>query len=306
MPTASPWRVLVVHKRSNLDAFMRKWANQTTRQKQAVRRVFGASHDQHHATLETVVKTLAAMGAKATVKLRDELKRFDEGRFDLVVTVGGDGTLLSVAPQIKKTPVLAVNSAPRTSVGFFAAGDNSNVAQWLSDIHARRVKPRALHRMKITVNGKPVGHPALNDVLFAHPSPVMTTRVAVKPPGARQAEEQKTSGVWVATPAGSSSVARAAGGALLPLDSKSIQYIVREPYVNVNGPYQFTKGIIEKGQSLTLVSRLPNVRVYIDGTAHEVACGFGDTVVFSVSPWPLLLYGESPVMRALDSSRVEG
>jgi NAD+ kinase len=291
--------VLVVHKRSNLDSYMRRWGKQTPRQQRAIRAVFAAAAASHERTVDEVKDALEWIGAKASFILRDDLKTFDERRYDLVVTVGGDGTLLSVASQLTKTPVLAVNSAPKSSVGFFAAAHISDVRAWLERISRDALKPMALHRLRVEHEGKDVGHPALNDALIAHPSPVMTTRMFMKPPGAKSGEEQKSSGVWISTPAGSSSAARAAGGVLLPLQSKDLQYVVREPYVSVEGEYRYTKGVIPAGKKLYVESRLPMGRVYIDGTAFEVPLGFGDKLTFSVAKTPLLIYGRSPVMRAI-------
>lgn len=299
MSKPKSFHVLVVHKRSNLDSYMRRWGKQTPAQQRAIRAVFAAAAKSHEATVNEVKDALDWLGASASFVLRDDLKTFDERRFDLVVTVGGDGTLLSVASQLFHTPVLAVNSAPKSSVGFFAAASITDVRAWLERISRQALKPLALHRLRVEHDGKDVGHPALNDALIAHPSPVMTTRMALKPPGASKFEEQKSSGIWISTPAGSSSAARAAGGVLLPLLSKDLQYVVREPYVNVDGQYRYTKGVIKGGKKLQVESRLPLGRVYIDGTAFEVALGFGDKLAFSVAKTPLLIYGRSPVMRAI-------
>jgi NAD+ kinase len=291
--------VLVVHKRSNLESYTRRWGKQTAAQRRAINRVFAAAAKSHDATVDEVKSSLDWIGAKTVFMLRDDLKLFDERRYDLVVTVGGDGTLLATASQLERTPVLAVNSAPQSSVGFFAAASINDVRAWLERISRGAEKPHALHRMQVEHNGKSVGHPALNDALVSHPSPVMTTRLFLKPPGVKKGEEQKSSGVWISTPAGSSSAARAAGGVLLPLASKELQYVVREPYVSAGGEYEHTKGIIRPGQRLLVESRLPLGRVYIDGSAHEVHLGFGDKLAFSASKTPLLLYGHSPVMRAI-------
>ena len=193
------FKVLCVHKRTNLESYTRRWGKQTPAQKRAIERVFAASAKSHEATVAEVKDALSWLGAQSTFVLRDDLKPFDERRYDLVVTVGGDGTLLSTAPNLHRTPALAVNSAPKSSVGFFAAASIKDVRAWLERISRGAEKPNALHRLRVTANGKVVGHPALNDALVAHPSPVMTTRMFIKPPG-EKGEEQKSSGIWISTP----------------------------------------------------------------------------------------------------------
>ena len=46
---------------------------------------------------------------------------FDASDADLVVAVGGDGTLLAASHNVVDVPILGVNSAPGHSVGFFCA-----------------------------------------------------------------------------------------------------------------------------------------------------------------------------------------
>ena len=133
---------------------------------------------------------------------------------------------------------------------FFSAAVADTVPRWLHAIFSGAVAPKRLTRLRIELNGKQVGHPALNDALVCHPHPVVTTRVAMKPPSARTYEEQKNSGVWISTPAGSSSAARAAGGKLLPLYSNKLQYVVREPYIaGDRPPYRFVRGVFSGGSS---------------------------------------------------------
>src|SRR5262245_22273871 len=76
-----------------------------------------AAHAEHEATVDEVKRALHEHGAKVTA-IRTKRDGFDAARFDLVVTVGGDGTLLRASHSVAKTPILGINSSPSTSVGF--------------------------------------------------------------------------------------------------------------------------------------------------------------------------------------------
>ena len=84
-------------------------------QDESVRRM-RASHVDHSETIEEVRSALADLGAEAT--WHDQPHDFRiEGPCDLVITVGGDGTLLSASHGIGPgVPLLGVNSAPEHSV----------------------------------------------------------------------------------------------------------------------------------------------------------------------------------------------
>ncbi|HOD00235.1 MAG TPA: NAD(+)/NADH kinase, partial [Myxococcota bacterium] len=75
--------------------------------------------DEEPGHRKTVVKrTLEQAGIEVThARRRNNVSK----KFDLVIAVGGDGTVLDIARFIRNTPLLAVNSSPSTSFGHFCA-----------------------------------------------------------------------------------------------------------------------------------------------------------------------------------------
>ena len=74
--------------------------------------------DVHDKSLETVRKSLEELvrdrGTAITFKARETVSREDFAGRDLVVILGGDGTLTSIAHSIDSdTPVMGVNSHPQ-------------------------------------------------------------------------------------------------------------------------------------------------------------------------------------------------
>src|SRR5262249_11350634 len=84
------------------------------------------SHDAHEGTIEEVARAIEEVGARATWVRRAHAP-FDGTKVDLVLTVGGDGTLLAASHQVADVPILGINSAPAHSVGFFCAGIKGDV-----------------------------------------------------------------------------------------------------------------------------------------------------------------------------------
>jgi NAD+ kinase len=130
--------VCVVLKRSS----WRKWVEEEADDRilrlveqgdETVRRMHPSHVDQME-TIEETRNALANLGARVFWSDAPHDFRSDEtpGRCDLVVTVGGDGTLLGASHGIGPgVPLLGINSSPAHSIGFFCAGKKGHVHETL-------------------------------------------------------------------------------------------------------------------------------------------------------------------------------
>src|SRR5688572_12007569 len=126
-------------------------------------------------TLDTVESTLHKLGARAVLVQRAHAE-FDTSDAALVVSVGGDGTLLAASHNVGQVPILGVNSAPEHSVGFFCAAHRGNVRTMLAEALAGTIVKVRLTRMAVAVNGRIRSRRVLNEALFCHASPAATSR----------------------------------------------------------------------------------------------------------------------------------
>jgi NAD+ kinase len=246
------------------------------------------AHDEHQGTIEEVDQALARLSARV-VWVRRAHAPFDPKNTDLVVTVGGDGTLLAASHRVGATPILGVNSAPDHSVGFFCGVKKGRVAAALARALDGRMKAVKLARMAVHLNGKPVSTRVLNDALFCHPSPAATTRYILRL--GKVVEEQKSSGFWIGPAAGSTAAQRSGGGKILPLSSRDLQLVVREPYTPEGERHKLTRALIADGKELFVRSKIREGRLFIDGPHELVDVGMGDRLVFRRSAEPLYVLG---------------
>lgn len=251
------------------------------------------AHLAHQLTLKHVQQTLRALGAKITV-LRGPGVVFDATDASLVVTVGGDGTLLAASHHVSAIPILGVNSSPEHSVGFFCPAHLGNLDATLQAALDGTLPSVLLSRMQVSVNNRICSRRVLNEALFCHASPAATSRYVVTFGG--ESEEQRSSGVWVSTAAGSTGAARSAGGRVLPFASRKLQLVVREPYVESRrrtrpAPVSLNHMIFEPPETLMLLSKMEDARLYLDGPYRQIPVGLGDRVVCSVSDEPLHVLG---------------
>jgi NAD+ kinase len=287
--------VLVVYKKSAYQTNVRERKNARflellEKQHLSVSRLLRA-HEEHQETLEETRAALDALGARASFRFRG-----DEGLVedvDLVVTVGGDGTLLWAARWVSsRTPMLAINSAPQDSVGHFCGGRKGQVKEILARALAGTLPKTELTRMEVTLDGEVVTRRVLNDVLFSHLSPAATTRYVIsheRKDGRVRSEEHKSSGIWIGPAAGSTAAQLSAGGRVLPVESRRLQFVVREPYQPRRHRYRMTRGLIEDGDKLRLVSEVREGRLFIDGPHRVREVRMGSEIVVRRSREPLTL-----------------
>ncbi|KAL3503070.1 hypothetical protein ACH5RR_037519 [Cinchona calisaya] len=162
---------------------------------------------------------------------------------DLVVTIGGDGTLRQASHVMDNLiPVEEHNEdfdATR-STGYLCAATIENFEQILDDIHENRTIPSEVARMTVHVNSEQLSTYALNDVLIAHPCPATVSRFSFRI--WREGEQcsslvnSKSSGLRVSTATGPTAAVLSAGGFAMPILSRDLQYMVKSRYLQEPTP----------------------------------------------------------------------
>lgn len=246
----------------------------------------GPAHEDHLASLRLVRRELRARGIAITE--RRALPKAGVRGFDLVVSVGGDGTLLESSHGIlDRTPVLGVNSAPAFSVGFLTGCRAPTFAQTLDDLLADRLPPAEVVRLRVSIGRRTLREPVLNDVLFCADNPAVTTRYHLT--WGDEQELQRSSGLWVATPAGSTAAFRSAGGQPLALHRTAFAFVVREAYAPPGAQVRIQRGELESSEVLTVECRIDGASVFLDGSHRRRPVPFGEKLRIALSPRTLRL-----------------
>lgn len=215
----------------------------------------------HLATLQNVKKFLSGLKVRVRIWNRNHLTH--PLKADLILAVGGDGTVLAASHFTNQAPLLGINSAPKTSTGFFCLGNPQNFPKIIRDILEGRRKPRNVPRLEVFINGKKFPFAGLNDLLFASRLQGDTARYALKI--GLQREEQKSSGIWVATGAGSTAAILSAGGKKDSPFSRRLQYKIREPLSFPKKRYQLLHGFLKPHQPLEIISNIRQGMIFLDG-----------------------------------------
>lgn len=292
-PRARPApRVLVIYKKSAYQIYVRERRHARIQQLVAAGEPAALAllraHEDHARSLERARQALAQLGA--AVDFRHRSRDAHTKGVDLVVTLGGDGTLLWASHLVDgDTPIIAINTAPKDSVGYFCAGKGEEIGGVLGEALAGKLRETTLTRMQVAIDDEVVSSRVLNDALYSHESPAATSRYSLRL--GRVVEEHKSSGLWVGPAAGSTAAQHSAGGKVMPVESKQLQYVVREPYEPHGVRYELRKGFIEASKTLQVRSSMRAGRLYLDGPHDNHVVEMAATIEFRRSPEPLRLLG---------------
>jgi NAD+ kinase len=292
MPSAPKPCVAVVVKRSTYRRFVLEahdplMTRLLRRRDPTIARV-RQSHEAHESTVNEVEQALRSLGAEIHYCVGP--RAHVPARAALLVTIGGDGTLLAASHLIGSgIPLLGINSSPDSSIGFFCGGRKGNVLATLERALRGSLDAVELSRMRVELNGKLLHSRVLNEALFCHTSPAATSRYILEL--RKGVEEQRSSGLWIGPAAGSTAAQRSAGGIVLPLTSKRIQYVVREPYIPAGRRLRFTRGLVAAGDTLTLRSKMREAKVFLDGNRLVHTVTIGDVLTMRRSDDSLTVLG---------------
>ena len=193
--------------------------------------------------------------------------------------------------RLRTAPILGINSDPAHSLGLWMGADRATFGPVLDHALEGRLKATSIRRMSIEINGHATRELAFNDALVAHKNPAAMTRYRLWTGTAT--EDHKSSGVWVSTAAGSTAAIRSAGGRRMPIESRRLQFLVREPYTWPVRRYAITSGFTPK---LGLQTLTVDLGLWIDGSRVRYDLALGDRVELQSGP-PLQVLGYDEARR---------
>lgn len=270
-------RVIVVLKRSTWDQ-LRLSGGFEGQSPSAIRRA-RTVHLRHLKSVNTVLEVLQDQGFRITLVEGPEKDFKVPPSTKMVITVGGDGTLLSASHKVPSgIPLLGVNSDPKTSRGFLCAAHAGDVKGILFAKNFRRTLKRVT-RLEVALDGRVLSRRVLNEVLFSHACPAAMTKFILG------TERYGCSGLWVGTGAGSTGAMMSAGGTCYPPEYKGLEAIVREPYHSKGEPVTKFLG----GRRFKLISKISEGVLYLDGPFLKFPVSYQQRVDFRISSEPLLM-----------------
>jgi len=251
---------------------------------------------EHSRTIDVITRLLDRFGF--SYKLVYDLAGHRPERYGLVMTVGGDGTVLYASHHITHTPLFGINSSPSTSAGYLTSATGGSLESQLRLLRAGRIRRLRLHRLAVTVDGALVYDRVLNDVLFTSTCPAVTARYFLTV--GKKTEEQMSSGIWIGPAAGSTAALLSAGGRVLPPRSRRVQFVVREPVERQGRRCTLKRGIVSPDARIAILNKWQRSEIFIDGPHRRRIIQPGQEVAVRASQFPLTILGwkQRPVPAA--------
>jgi NAD+ kinase len=286
-------KAVIVHKKSNfqknvLESRSHHYGTLLQRGHKTLRS-WKNDHAVHLRCLKLVRMTLKSLNIDYQVFTRAKIS--SSVKADLVISVGGDGTFLETSHFVRHAVMMGVNSTPVASVGHFTCCTASDFVDVLDRLLDGTIDPIRLHRIQVFQSGKKIGPLILNDVLLSRVNPAATSRyeVCIQKKGRKEAvwEEQKSSGVWISTAAGSTAAFRSAGGQPVSITDQKFAFLVREPYPLTKKRYHYGQGLLNAGDSLDFTIEMDDSALFFDGPHEVKKMKRGDRLTIKLASKPL-------------------
>ena len=230
------------------------WARPIT----ALRRVVVAS-SRYKPEAHEVARLLASTFAERVPRVDLDLDGVrpiaeDDAPADLVVTVGGDGTLLATARLLAGAPgpLLGVNLG---KLGFLAAFGAEDVLNYARGVQGPPWRALAVPLLSVSVRGE-AAQVALNDVFISQGVMTRLLHFQLDVDG-RAATTYRADGVVVSTPVGSTAYSLSLGGPILMPDLRAMVVTPVAPQALANRPI--------------VLSADAHLRLRVEGRSDELA-----------------------------------
>ncbi len=247
--------------------------------------MIGILYNSHVVSAYPLAEEMAAwvgrQGRQARICAAGNLRTaFCLQEIDLLVTLGGDGSLLRAAQAAAPsgTPILGVNLG---RVGFLTETEPDKWRDVLTQVLAGDywIEERIMLRAEARRGGENLGQAeALNDVVIGRGARARVVHLRVEVDGG-ELSLYVADGLIVATPTGSTAYALAAGGPILPPQLRNVLLVPVAPHLSMGRPIVLSEGVTVR---IVVSGDRPAV-LTVDGRV-QAEMESGDEVTVEVSP----------------------
>ncbi len=188
-------------------------------------------------------------------------KRVKKGEFDMLIAVGGDGSVLRAGHLCAPcgVPILGVNLG---RLGFMIQIDRKEWREYFDKLFNGEawIENRMMLHAEHIRAGESLGNSnALNEVVVARGQNLRPVRLAASVDG-RRLTSYVADGLIASTATGSTAYALAAGGPILPPELRNILLVPIAPHLSVDRAV-----VLSEGSSVSIIVKSDNAVLSVDG-----------------------------------------
>jgi hypothetical protein len=285
-------KLIVVPKESKLEWDMRalglnhnELVERYQREEVDLNRILESHERQKHA-LQVVTASLNPNQIVSRAAFTAEVAK----SASIVVALGGDNHFQFVSHRLLDTPIIGVNSDPMQSEGALTSVEASDFPRALQLLRDGRFDVEAWTRLEAFLDGVSVGY-ATSDIFLGEARRQEMSRHILHKDGL--VEEQKCSGIIIATGAGSTGWYSSAcryyfpEGNVFSKSGDTARFIVAEPYRGKLSGFSLLEGELHVGQELVVKSLNDSHGVLLLDALSEHSFARGDTAKIVIGSHPL-------------------
>jgi nicotinamide-nucleotide adenylyltransferase len=187
--------------------------------------------DQEHSSVrKEVLQKLSDFGMEFQIVKEKNINNMDLDEYELIITLGGDGTFLNIAKKLRNQIIMGINSEPGQSVGHITKFNLQNLSRTLEHLKLGLYNIELWDRLSVSINGVRLPFLALNEILVAKLSIYQTSKLQINLDTLQG--YCLGNGIIISTKMGSTAFYKSAGGA--SFDSPNFAYTMILPF-QING-----------------------------------------------------------------------
>ncbi|MDE6432383.1 MAG: NAD(+)/NADH kinase [Opitutales bacterium] len=226
---------------------------------------------------------------KCSIFDRYPIQSDDLNGYDLCITVGGDGTLLGIAPTLahKNIPVISINYG---SLGFLSSTDTENALDCIKKVQAKQFYISERQLLKAVIGDREVV--ALNEFVVRNIDCARTVKLQLEYDDTAIAQ-YVADGLIIASPTGSTAYNSSANG---PIVHPSVDALLATPICPHTGPRNTI--IFPVHSTIIIRGKSGEFSVYADSNYVENASSI--TVTTTQSQLKIIQLYQDPFFNTLN------
>jgi NAD+ kinase len=174
----SPAKILIVEKETRFE-YLQKNNQLENLDKKKFDNIHD-DHQRHYTAHDLLVKSLEENSLEFVLIKDKQIVETNFNEFEVIITLGGDGTFINSAAKVSGQKIIGINSEPRKSIGGLAKFVPSDIAMICTKISTDKLEIDNWDRLSAKVNGKELPYWAINEILISKPNIYQTSKLHIK------------------------------------------------------------------------------------------------------------------------------